>query len=96
MKKQQKSKSFKPSTEQELIETVNQLRDMLVDVLLPARFQDKPNTFIKAKLNEALATNKYTNPIVKQAMRNALKWPQPDEWLKKAFSGILDAIEEES
>lgn len=93
MKKKHKHKL---STEQELIDTVNQLREMLVDVLLPARFQDKPNIFIKAKLNEALATNKYTNPIVKQAMRNALKWPQPDEWLKKAFSGILDAIEEES
>lgn len=84
------------STEQELIDTFNQLREMLVDILLPARFQVKPNTFIKAKLNEALATNKYTNPIVKQAMRNALKWPQPDEWLKKTFSDIINAIEEES
>ena len=84
------------STEQELIDTVNQLKDMLVDVLLPARFQEQPNTFIRAKLKEHLASNKYPNPIVKQAMRNALKWPQPDEWLKKAFSGILDAIEEES
>ena len=90
-----KSNNYNPSTEQELIDDVNSLRDMLVDVLLPARFQDKPNTFIRAKLREALSSNKYPNKIVNQVMRNALKWPQPDEWLKRTFRDILDSIVEE-
>lgn len=73
---------------------VESIRTMLTDIMLPAAFQDKPNQFVRAKLKEALASNKYGNVVTNQVMCNALRWPRPLDWLRKTFKEFMDAKEE--
>lgn len=87
------TKKYNPPTKEALINDVDSIRTMLTDIMLPAAFQAKPNQFVRAKLKEALASNKYDNKVTGQVMRNALRWPRPLDWLRKTFNEFMDAKE---
>lgn len=81
-------------TTEQLEAEVQELRKFVVDVMLPAKFQAKPNHWLRAKLKEVLAARTYAHlPSVVGAMSKALKWPQPTVYLNSVFREILNAVE---
>lgn len=79
--------------EDQLVRDVDDLRVMVTDLLLPAKFQARPNTFCRNKINEYLASGRYANPVINQALKNALKWPQPYAWLERTFRQAMAAVQ---
>lgn len=88
---------FEKTPPEELLEDLEEIKTMLTDVMLPAAFnKPKKNTIARNLLRKAIAEKKYKRKLTAIVMLNALKWPQPYQWLYGTFRDLMDAITEES
>lgn len=85
---------FERTSPEELLEDLEEINKMLTDIMLPAIFnRPKRNTIARDLLKRALAEKKYKRKLTEVVMRNALKWPQPYQWLYGTFKDLVDAIQ---
>ncbi|QTD79434.1 hypothetical protein fHyEco03_gp73 [Escherichia phage vB_EcoM_fHy-Eco03] len=88
---------FERTSPEELLEDLEEIKTMLTDIMLPAIFnKPKKNTIARNLLKKAIAEKKYKRKLTTIVMLNALKWPQPYQWLYGTFRDLMDAITEES
>jgi hypothetical protein len=93
-KKQRAESYIRKRTTDELETEVSQLRTFVVDVLLPAKFQEKPNTWLRAKLLAIKKSGEYAHlPIVAGAINTALKNALVVNYMDGVFKEIIAAVE---
>lgn len=89
---------FANSSPEYLVEGLDEIKTMLTDIMLPAAAVDfsKRNTIARNLIKKAIADKKYQHKLTTVVMLNALKWPQPYQWLLGTFKDLMSAITEES
>lgn len=93
-KKQRAESYISTRTTDELEDEVSRLRTFVVDVLLPAKFQEKPNTWLRAKLVAVKKSGIYNDqPVVAGAINTALKKALVVQYMDGVFAEIIAAVE---